>query len=101
MMLAEKATWADGSNSVEAGVYQLLERMLSGRFKVFSTCQAFLEEKRLYHRNDKGQIVKERDDIISAVRYAYMMLRNAASMGATKTKQKPYIPQPIRPIGRR
>jgi hypothetical protein len=75
--------------------------MISGRFKVFSTCQSFLEEKRLYHRNDKGHIVKERDDVISAVRYGYMMLRNAVSMGTTKTVQKPYIPRPIKPLGRR
>lgn len=101
LMLPEKATWPDGSNSVEAGVYQLLERMISGRFKVFSTCQNFLEEKRLYHRNDKGQLVKERDDVISAVRYAYMMLRNAIAMGATKQAIKPHIPLPIKPIGRR
>jgi len=78
-MLPEKATHEDGSNSVEAGVIDMLDRMQTGRFKVFSTCGEFFEEKRLYHRED-GKIVKERDDVISAARYAYMMRRFAEVM---------------------
>jgi hypothetical protein len=54
----------------------MLERMLTGRWKVFSNCADWLEERRLYHRED-GKIVKEADDTISASRYAYMMLRHA------------------------
>lgn len=75
-MLQEHATHEDGSNSVEAGVIDMLDRMQTGRWKVFSTCGEFFEEKRLYHRED-GKIVKERDDVISACRYAYMMRRHA------------------------
>jgi len=65
-----------GGNGVEAPVQEMLERMLTGRWKVFRTCTAWLEERRLYHR-DEGKIVKECDDTISASRYAYMMLRHA------------------------
>ncbi|WP_245463121.1 terminase family protein [Mesorhizobium sp. M7D.F.Ca.US.005.01.1.1] len=75
-MLAERATWEDGGNGVEAGVSEMLDRMLTGRWKVFSTCVEWLEERRLYHRKD-GKIVKERDDVLSASRYALMMLREA------------------------
>lgn len=75
-MLDRHATWEDGSNGVEAGVQAMLERMQTGRWKVFSTCQAWLAERRLYHRKD-GKIVKVMDDVISASRYAYMMLRHA------------------------
>ena len=75
-MLAERATWEDGTNGVEAGVQEMLERMQTGRWKVFSTCQNWLSERRLYHRKD-GKIVKKIDDVISASRYAYMMLRFA------------------------
>ena len=87
-MLPEKATWPDkvingktvpGGNSVEAGVQDMLERMQTGRWKVFSTCPLWLEERRLYHRKD-GRIVKEHDDVLSASRYAYMMLRFAVPM---------------------
>lgn len=77
-MHAERATHRDGSNGVEAGIMDMLERMQTGRFKVFSTVGEFFEEMRLYHRKD-GKLVKERDDLISAVRYAVMMLRYAAT----------------------
>lgn len=75
-MLPEKATFDDGGNGVEAGLSEMLDRMQTGRWKVFKTCTAWLEERRLYHRKD-GVVVKERDDAISASRYAYMMRRFA------------------------
>lgn len=76
-MLPERATFEDGSNSVEAGLMEMLDRMQTGRWKVFRTCGLWLEERRIYHRKN-GQVVKERDDTISASRYAMMMLRFAA-----------------------
>ncbi|WP_085033926.1 terminase large subunit domain-containing protein [Ensifer aridi] len=75
-LLPEKATFEDGSNSVEAGVMDMLDRMITGRWKVFSTCPEWFEEFLLYHRKD-GKIVKEMDDVISASRYALMMKRFA------------------------
>lgn len=75
-MLADKATFEDGSNGVEAGIFDMLDRMKTGRFKVFKTCVGWLGEFRLYHR-EKGLIVKLKDDRISSSRYALMMLRNS------------------------
>lgn len=75
-MLPERATFPDGGNGVEAGVMEMLDRMQTGRWKVFSTCQLWLEERRLYHRKD-GEIVKINDDLLSASRYALMMKRFA------------------------
>ena len=85
-MLPERATTPDGGSGLEATVMEMLERMQTGRFKVFSTCRAWLEEFRLYHRKD-GLIVKERDDLVSASRYAVMMLRFAA----TEPKRRPLV----------
>lgn len=85
-MTAERATFPDGSNGVEAGVIEMLERMQTDRWKVFSTCGGWISEFRLYHRKD-GVIVKLKDDAISASRYAYMMRRLA------KTKPKPSQPK--------
>ncbi len=75
-MLPERAEWEEGGNGVEAGIAEMLDRMLTGRWKVFKTCPHWLEERRLYHRKE-GKIVKERDDVLSASRYALMMLRHA------------------------
>lgn len=62
--------------------------MLDGRFKVFNTCEPFFEEFRLYHRDENGKIVKLNDDVLSAVRYAYMMRRFAKMMRDIKTKRE-------------
>ena len=75
-MLPQHATHPDGGTSVEAGIMGILERMQSGRFKVFSHLRDWWDEFRMYHRKD-GQIVKERDDLMDATRYAMMMLRSA------------------------
>ena len=77
-MLTEKATFPDGGNGVEAGIMEMLDRMQTGRWKVFSTCGGWFGEFRLYHRVD-GLIVKLKDDRISASRYAYMMRRHAVA----------------------
>jgi phage terminase large subunit-like protein len=75
-MLTEHATFPDGGNGVEAGIMDMLERMQTGRWKVFSSCIKWLAEFRTYHR-EGGLIVKLDDDVISASRYAYMMRRYA------------------------
>lgn len=62
--------------SVEAGISLMLEAMMSGRFKVFAGLDLWFDEFRLYHRKN-GKIVKLQDDLISATRYAYVMLRYA------------------------
>lgn len=72
-MIGERACWPDGSTGVEAGLSAMFERMQTNRWKVFSTCAGWLEEFRTYHRKD-GLVVKERDDLLCASRYALMML---------------------------
>lgn len=75
-MLPERATFEDGHSGVEAGIAEMLDRMLTGRWKVFEHLEDWFSEFRLYHRKD-GQIVKLNDDRISASRYALMMKRHA------------------------
>src|SRR5215468_6444637 len=67
------------SVSVEAGLMDMLNRMQSGRFKVFKHLNDWWEEFRLYHRKD-GKVVKEGDDLMCATRYALMMLRFAQTV---------------------
>jgi phage terminase large subunit-like protein len=75
-MLHEHAQFEDGSVSVEAGLMLMLDRMKTGRFKVFKHLLDWFEEFRLYHRKD-GRVVKEGDDLMAATRYAIMSLRYA------------------------
>ncbi len=76
-MLFEHAKWESGGNSVEAGIVELYRMMDEGRFKVFSHLSDFFEEKLNYHRKEDGKIVKVGDDLLDAVRYAFMMRRYA------------------------
>jgi len=81
-MLPEHAKFADDSNGVEAGVSEMLSRMQTGRWKVAEHLSDWWEEFRLYHRAPEGklgipQIVKKRDDLLSASRYGMMCLRFA------------------------
>ena len=52
---------------------EILERMQTGRFKVFSHLAPWWEEFRMYHRVE-GKIVKKLDDIMDATRYGVMMI---------------------------
>jgi phage terminase large subunit-like protein len=75
-MLPEMAEFEGGGYGREAGLMDMLDRMETGRWKVFKTCVHWLEERRMYHRKD-GVVVDERDDVLCASRYALMMLRFA------------------------
>lgn len=80
-MLDEPASWPDGGVSVEAGLVKLNDLMANGKFKIFDDLWEVIEEVREYHRkqmpNGMSQIVKLKDDLISAIRYAFMMTRHA------------------------
>jgi phage terminase large subunit-like protein len=77
-MLHEHAQFEDGSVSVEAGLMLMLDRMRTGKLRVFKEHNDWWEEFRLYHRKD-GKVVKEGDDLLCATRYALMMLRYAST----------------------
>ncbi len=87
-MTQERATFPDGTNGVEAGISEMMDRMQTGRLKVFAHLNDWWEEFRLYHRKD-GLIVKKGDDLMSATRYAMMMRRLA-------TTTKSSFDQPIK-----
>ena len=57
-------------------MFEMLDRMQTGRWKVFNHLNDWFEEFELYHRKD-GLIVKLNDDLLSASRYALMMKRYA------------------------
>lgn len=83
----DRATFIDGSNGVEAGVTEMLDRMMTGRWKVFEHLEDWFAEFRLYHRKD-GLIVKINDDRISASRYAMMMKRYAKTEAECRTSPR-------------
>jgi len=84
-MLHIHAQFDDKLVSVEVpGIQDMLIRMQLGRFKVFKHLADWFEEFRLYHRKD-GRVHKEGDDLMSATRYALMMLRHARTAAALRS----------------
>lgn len=89
-MISEHAQWPDKrGNGVEAGLIDMLQRMQTGRFKVDINLSKWLEEFRMYHRKD-GKIVKQRDDLMSATRYALMMMRFAIPLQSVPIRPDRY-----------
>lgn len=59
-------------NAVSAGLLETWNRLSSGRLKVFASLTPWFAEFSLYHRNEKGVIVKEHDHLMDATRYLVM-----------------------------
>ena len=76
--LGLKLTLAD--NGVESGLYSVWNRMSTGKLKVFTSCQKWLQEFRLYRRDERGHVVKSNDHLMDCMRY----LESRISRMATK-----------------
>lgn len=88
-MLSKSARFKNdvgGSQSVEAQIQMMEDRIASGGLKVFSNCVEFFDEYRNYHRKD-GKVIDRRDDVLKSVMYAMMMRRYA-------TTQRVMTPRP-------
>lgn len=86
-MLSKPARYGDQrGNFVEPGIADLMDRMMTGRFKVASGLKDWWEEFRMYHRKD-GKVVKVRDDLLDATRYGLMSLRYATQHSVQERKR--------------
>lgn len=77
-LLPTFATFQDGGYSTEAAVFEMNQRMQTGRMRVCEDLHDWWFEYRLYHR-EKGLIVKADEDLLSATMKAIMMKRYARS----------------------
>lgn len=64
-----KLKLAPADNAVDTGLHAVWQRLSGGRLKVFSNCKHWFAEFRLYRRNEKGAIIKDRDHLMDATRY--------------------------------
>lgn len=79
-MMPTHASFPSGSISTEAAILEMQQRMADGRFRVNAACEDWWTEYSQYHRDDKGQIVKKYDDLLSATMKAIMMKRYGKSV---------------------
>lgn len=75
------------NNSVEAGIYAVWQRMSAGKLKIFKSLSNLRQELRYYRRDEKGQIVKQNDHLMDAMRYLVMS-------GIDRARTKPVEEKP-------
>lgn len=59
-------------NGVEAGLFEVAQRLHTGRIKVFKPLQNWFGEYRIYRRDEKGHVVKDGDHLMDCMRYLVM-----------------------------
>lgn len=97
-MLPHSACFDDqkqGAQPVEPGVMDILERMKTGRLKIFRHLTPLWEELRTYYRDKDAQIVKKNDDLLDALRYGVMMRRKARHKPTTTTIHRRKYTAPV------
>ena len=60
------------NNAVEAGIFEVWKRLVTGRLKIFKSCVGLKAEFRIYRRDDKGKVVKDNDHLLDCLRYLIM-----------------------------
>ena len=60
------------ANAIDAGIFQVWDRLQTGRLKIFKSCQQLLREYGMYHRTEEGKINKTNDHLLDSLRYLCM-----------------------------
>tara|TARA_R110000803_G_scaffold115793_5_gene184358 strand:- start:5782 stop:7059 length:1278 start_codon:yes stop_codon:yes gene_type:complete len=76
-MLPSHSTWESGGVGVQQSIVELYKLFELHKLLIFEGVVDLFEELIQYHTDANGNIVKLKDDLISALRYAYMMRRYA------------------------
>lgn len=78
-----------GGQSSEPILQEINNRARTGRFKVWKGPDTlpFIEEAKIYHRDDNGILVAKNDDVVKALFYAGMMARYAMQQDPKMPRQ--------------
>ncbi|MDH2400784.1 terminase family protein [Bradyrhizobium sp. SSUT18] len=75
MMPSHAVNHGTKTNAVEPALAEIRELMFLGKLTIAIHNGELFEEMRNYHRDENFRVVKQRDDLVSAMRYAVMMRR--------------------------
>ena len=76
MLPSHAVNYGTRTNAVEPALEEIRQLMFEGKLTIAGHNTELLEEFRNYHRDEDFRIVKHRDDLVSAMRYAIMMRRH-------------------------
>jgi hypothetical protein len=91
LYIAEGLILHKANKSIESGLLETLDRLSTGRLKIFRTLQHTLSEIRLYRRDEKGRVVKKNDHLMDAMRYGVMKVSVAVTRPAENSISS-YLP---------
>jgi phage terminase large subunit-like protein len=74
-------------NSRESGLFEVHQRLATGRLKVFKSLREWFGEYRIYHRDEKGHIVKQKDHAMDATRYLVVSGLDLATVNVSMDAQ--------------
>ncbi|RVU32711.1 hypothetical protein [Neptunomonas marina] len=77
--------------AVEAGLLEVLQRLSTGRLKIFKTLTNTASEYRIYRRDEKGKVVKKNDHAMDALRYLVMGIEHAITKPVETTFSRPAV----------
>lgn len=80
---------ATADNGVESGLYAVWNRLSTGRIKVFKPLSKWLEEFRLYRRDERGNVVKVNDHLMDCMRYLESRIQQMIVKPFQKGTQSP------------
>jgi phage terminase large subunit-like protein len=75
MLASHAVNHGSGKNNLEPALEDMRELMFTGKLAIAPHNTELIEEIRHYHRDEDFRIVKQRDDLVSALRYGCMMRR--------------------------
>lgn len=84
--------------SKEANIQEVWLALSTGKLKIFRSCVKWFEEKRLYRRDIKGQVVKANDHLMDATQYA---VKSGLPMAVKRPVPAQVFEPPSRTIGDR
>ena len=82
-------------NAVESGIYDVWERLSTGRLKIFTTCRNWLAEYRVYRRDENGKIVKKFNHLMDVTRYGVKGIGSAKIQPIKKPRGSPFAADPV------
>jgi predicted phage terminase large subunit-like protein len=86
-------------SAADAGLYAVRERMSSGRLKVFSSLPHYLEQRRLYRRDHKGEVLRQNDHLLNCAHCLILFGMDGMRSAQPRKKHGPVYTRPPRGDG--
>jgi len=83
------------NNARESGIYEVWQRLSTGRLKVFASLGSWLTEYRMYRRDEKGAIIKENDHLMDCSRYLVLADARYWKVGEQPKKKATEVFEPL------